>query len=310
MILAIHPRLAERAVFEAVRGDATVAAMFHRQFADCYKQRDAQARENAFESLHLRWFDDLGLRDRLTRLIAEFPHVRDRVARFVVAPAAGAKRQTAELFGTPGHLTVGVEVSPALLLDCPAFAYWARHELLHIDDMLDPAFGFDRRAVPLGATVAAKNLALDRFAVLWAISVDARLTARGQAADDVRQKRANEFDRVSCSQDRARSAAQFESIWAQFLAQRPTHASLLELTRSGIFDPETENPAEAAMPGAACPLCNFPTFDWATREELRSVANAVRADFENWIPSDGGCRRCWEVYRAQSGSRAAGVGSG
>jgi len=301
VILAIHPQLAERAVFEAVRADATVACLFHRQFANCYTHRDPLARDEAFEALHQRWFDELGLRDRVAGLVAEFAHIRDHVARFMLAPASAPRRQTIELFGSPSHYTLVGEISPTLLLDPPAFAYWSRHELLHIDDMLDPAFAFDGVAVPGGANAAAKSLAHDRFAVLWAISVDARLSARAQATDDVREKRLIEFTRLSSSRDSAESEAKFAAIWARFLDQPPTHAALLDLARAGVFENDAETPAQADMPGAACPLCQFPTFDWASRDDLRGIGEAVRADFQHWREADGACRRCLEVYRVHAG---------
>jgi hypothetical protein len=45
-----------------------------------------------------------------------------------------------------------------------------------------------------------------------------------------------------------------------------------------------------------CPLCRFPTTDWAAGEALSDVADEIHGDFSGWCVSDGCCGHCAERY--------------
>lgn len=222
----------------------------------------------------------------------------------MVTQAPGPKGQAAELFGSPGRYTVVIAVAPAILLDRPAFEYWARHEFLHIDDMLDPAFKYDVAKRPAGATAAARNLAQDRYAVLWAVSVDARLMKRGAAPADVRNTRLNEWMRAFAMREPDSATRAFDRIWEQCRDVVPNHHTLLEwaqrgLPGTGVDAQSTQDPPTA---GAACPLCGFPTFAWAECSKRERAIEAICVDFPNWNPDQGLCDRCAEIYQASAGS--------
>lgn len=302
MDLAVQPNLVERTVFEAARQDDTIRPHYERQFAECYDYREGDQRDRAFAKLHERWFDDLGLRDLIAQLVSEFPHFRDQVGRLMVTQAPSPKTQTAELFGSPGQYTVVIAVAPAMLLDRPAFEYWARHEFMHIDDMLDPAFGYAADKRPAGVTTAARNLAQDRYAVLWAVSVDARLMQRGLVPTGVREKRQAEVQRAFAQHNAESPGYSFEHLWEQSMCCVPNHRRLLEwaehgLGEFGVGSASTSGASDRPHLGGPCPLCGFPTFDWAEYSENEQVFEAVRRDFPEWTPARGLCGRCAEVYR-------------
>lgn len=303
MELAVQPNLAERTVFEAARRDDTLRPHYERQFADCYGHQEADRRDRAFAELHERWFNELGLRDRIAGLVNEFPHFRDQVNRLMVTQAPGPKAQMAELFGSPGRYTVVIAVAPMVLLDRSAFEYWARHEFLHIDDLLDPEFGYDAGDRPTGATTAARNLAQDRYAVLWALSIDARLMQRGQTPPGVREKRQAEVMRAFALSDVKGADHLFERIWEQGRCVAPSHRKLLEWSQHGLpgadaIEASVSAASHRPIKGGACPLCGFPTHDWAEFSMSEQVHDAVRCDFPEWTPAEGLCSRCAEVYRA------------
>jgi hypothetical protein len=303
MELSIQPSLVERTVFEAARQDAALRPHYERQFAECYDHRDQRRRDHAFAVMHERWFDELGLRDLIARLVNEFPHVRERVTRLMVTHAPGAKARTVELFGVDDRYTVVMAVSPATLLDRPAFEYWARHELMHVDDMLDPAFGFDAAKRPIGATAAARNRAQDRYAVLWALSVDIRLSQRGLAPPDVGPRRMAELGRAFGLADAGRSGCSFETLQTQPIWQQPNHSRMLDWAAHGL--PQTsEIPGDApstglAPPaGAPCPLCGFQTFDWTCEAgQLAELEGVILPDFPGWTVHQPICTRCADIYR-------------
>ena len=51
------------------------------------------------------------------------------------------------------------------------------------------------------------------------------------------------------------------------------------------------------MPGGSCPLCGFPTFEWAEVSALGEATRVlVRKQFPNWTPEQGACNRGLEIY--------------
>lgn len=305
MVIAYHPGLIERAVFDIARQDATLQRQYEREFADCYECPPGDQRELRFARMHERWFSELGLRELVARVAGEFSHILEHVSRLMVIRAADARAQTVELFGTKGRYTVVVAVAPAILLDRAEFEYWARHELLHVDDMLDPAFGFDSADRPTGATPAAGNLARDRYAVLWAVSVDARLCRRGHAPAHARERRRTEFVRAFSLTHVNSAVDLFDRVWAECELAPPGHRKLMSLALGGLANSEVAPDSAVAsgnhvLAGAACPLCGFPTHDWADAPESGPALASIQHDFPSWTPAHGICGRCVEVYRASN----------
>jgi len=303
MHLATQPNLVERIVFDAVRADDSLRSEYERQFSDCYQHRDIDERDRAFAQLHERLFGALGMRKLVLSLAGEFPHFIERVCRLLVTQAPHARLQTAELFGAPGRYAVVIAVAPATLLDRNEFGFWARHEFLHIDDMLDPEFGFDLGLRPRGATTAAKNLTQDRYAVLWALHVDARLEHRGQAPDGVMERRRTELNRVFELDRRDSDNRIFNEMWERAKTSSPNHRELLDCAENGLpeFRDDGEEPSgqRTALPGSPCALCGFPTFDWATEDQLDDQTRcAILVDFSQWVVDQPVCNRCAEIYSA------------
>lgn len=304
MELILQPGLVERIVFEAARRDETLRPHYERQFAQCHEHRTGDQRDRAFAELHRRWFTELGLDQWIVELARGFPHVHERVGRLVVAQAPGPRAQTSELYGAPGRYTIVLTIAPSLLLDRPAFAYWAGHELLRMDDLLNPAFGHHPGERPVGHTFADQAMMTDRYAILWAISIDARLERRGVLPNTVRSIRAKELAKAFALRDSAAACSgTFDDLWQRWADSPPTHAQLMELARTGLTasrEPIVEPGSTRCPPaGALCPLCRFPTFDWTySARELKCLHADLCADFPDWSPHQPICSRCAEVYRA------------
>ncbi len=303
MLLAIQPNLVERTVFEAVRADTMLREHYERQFAACHEHRDPARRDQAFAEMHERWFNELGLRGLIHGLVGEFSRFRDHVSRLMVTQAHRPRAQSAELFGSPGQYTVVIAVAPSTLLDRPAFEYWARHEFMHIDDMLDPGFGYHITERPRGATSAARNLAQDRYAVLWGLYVDARLTHRGLAPAAAKEMRQSELVRVFALRDDELARRAFDELWLEAETSTLSHDLLLKWAEHGppqIRDVGASSDAmRVAPPGSPCALCGFPTFDWAPHQQQGDALEAaILADFPAWRPEQPICTRCAEIYQA------------
>lgn len=304
MNMFVQPEFMERCVFEAARRDSSLGWAYQRQFAKCHDAGSSAARDEAFRRLHKEWFEELGLQGRIHGCAVAFEHIRREVARLVVAQAP-FKNQSAELYGSRGNFTIALAVSPSSLLDEPAFRYWAMHEFLHIDDMLNPAFAYDRSSRPAGGAIARRDLLRDRFIVLWAISVDARLEARGVLPADARLRRRAEFERVFAAAAVGRSPDIFDRVWNRMGHEPLTHAGLMRWSREGIPDVLELREGHAAeadfSPGAACALCGFPSFDWADMATARSLASSIAVDFPAWSEAQAICGRCAEIYRSRCG---------
>lgn len=312
MLLVVQPDLVERVVFEAVRGDAAQSRAYHREFARCHNEPEGEGRDAAFRQLHERWFEQLGFRRRIFEIADEFRQVAREVPRVVITPAGGRGGQTAELFGKPGSYSVVLTVAAATLLDDAAFAYWARHELLHIDDMLDPAFEYDVAARPSGSSLAARNLGRDRYALLWALSIDARLAQSNSTARLLKAQRQREFALAWGISDSHAAVEVFDHFWTKFAAGRPTHQELLAWTRAtwtgSAWSADPSAPHRAVLPGDPCPACKFKTFDWAPPALLEQLRDVIRGNLSAWQLEDGLCGRCAEVYSMEAaGSVPAGV---
>jgi hypothetical protein len=311
MQLSVEPTLLERAVFRATRTDARLTDEYQRAFSGCYREPPGDRRDQAFTEMHERWFDQLGLRGRILERVRLFSHVTAEVRRIVIADARSRRRASVELFGKPGSHAVVIALTPELLLDATAFDYWARFELQHVEDMLDPEFCYDARALPSESDGAANSRMRDRFALLWAVIIDARLAGLPTAPCALRDRRGGEL-RCAFGLHAAAAQAALDRLWSlSDPAARPNHPTLLAWARDGL--PHCESTAAdgngsdlVPQSGAACPLCRFSTFDWLDSAELdEDVVSFIRAEFPAWKRADGICGRCAELYRSRRQQRPA-----
>ena len=167
-----------------------------------------------------------------------------------------------------------------------------RHEFMHLNDMLDPAFGYSPTIDLPGLNGAQQRLARERYRLLWDITIDGRLAAAGHTPMVSQAQHATAFARGYSFWPEARQQETFDALWHK---ARPHHAEFLGL----IADPRGWRDAHRPAPGASCPLCDFPTFTWADTETLPSAIIArIKLEFSNWSPEQGLCGRCLETYEA------------
>ena len=80
------------------------------------------------------------------------------------------------------------------LQDQRRVAVYLRHELSHLQDMVDPAFfGYVPELTVSHASVSQQRLARQRYTVLWDTSIDGRLIRSGRSTIATRQERRLEF---------------------------------------------------------------------------------------------------------------------
>lgn len=225
------PQLVEAAVHAAVRG-AAFECEYQSARVACYEIDDAEAREHAFVALHRDWFTRLRLSEPVLDALDERPEVSSRTARCILAPAFCARDECAELYGTAsnpcaGLPTVTIRLRPESFVRPDDITRLLRHELMHINDMLDPAFGYDPSPAQFLDDDGLPTLIRDRYRVLWDTYIDGRLHREGRAAGNARAQRRAEFQQVFKSVEPLGATA-FDKL---FGAAELTHRRLLDFAR-------------------------------------------------------------------------------
>ncbi|OFV92388.1 MAG: hypothetical protein A3H95_04800 [Acidobacteria bacterium RIFCSPLOWO2_02_FULL_64_15] len=296
------PDLVEEAVLLAEpTAPAASAQAFRRERDRIYEIVDDDAREASFRSLHLRWFARLGLHRVIDQVAHQRVDVADRVNVSRVVRALTRQDEGADLVDeatldaaspTP---TLVLRLCPSTLLRPDALCTLLHHELTHVADMLDPAFGYERRLPASEDGPSADNILRDRYRVLWDTTIDGRLTRVGLAGPTERTARWREFASAFAMLGEGCESA-FEE-W--FNRTDPTHAGLVAFA---LTPPQLAN---AGKPGR-CPLCRFPVASLDARDGGVSPATeaVIRAAHPAWRIELGLCSQCLDLYEARQPSCA------
>jgi hypothetical protein len=303
MQLRYDEDLVEAAVFLCASGrrrgvPALQIARFQREREKPYAIPDPDERNAAFFKLHLDWFREWGLEIVLTSSLKEFPLLPQRLNLLAVRKAGGKNDEGAELYvNEAGQRTGILALRPERFAIDAALRDYLRHEFTHLHDMVDSAFGYSPVLEVPELNAAQHRLARERYRLLWDITIDGRLTAAGHAPLVAREQHAAGFARAYSFWPVEKQAQIFETLWGN---SAPRHAEFLEL----IADPRNVRDEHRPSPGASCPLCGFTTFAWVEGDTLLpDLATRIATEFPNWLPEQGLCGRCHEVYTAAADTR-------
>jgi hypothetical protein len=300
-------RLIEEAVFHAQR-DFYVSGELDKLRNRIYEIPDADAREDRFNELYRSWFARLGLGKAVEQAFREQTSVIAQVDDCFIVYATQAKQEGAELFvaadkSVDGHArrTLRILLRSESLLDAKSLLTFLRHELFHIADMLDPAFGYEPTLPKAEGGPTHDTLITNRYRVLWDVTIAGRMMRHGWSDGAVRAQQLSEFLRAF-----PMLAEDFEELFAKFFdAEQPRHAALA----SFAFDPRDAGGGliRGSATGTHCPLCKFPTHSYepAPKDLGDEILTAIREDFPNWQPELGVCSQCAELYRGRQLSMAA-----
>jgi hypothetical protein len=266
-------------------------ARFNRERERLYAILDPDERNTAFFALHLEWFREWGLERSLAHAVSEFPVLRESLGILAFRKSRGKNDDGTELYVNEAGERSGVlAMRPERLSREAELGCFLRHELGHLHDMVDSAFGYEPELPGSGPSVNQQRLARERYRLLWDVTIDGRLSRGGRNTIATRDERRSEFGAAFAFWSEARQVEVFQSLWNH---AAPTHQMLVSL----VCDSrrlQTTGPG----PGAPCPLCGFPTFVWAAAEALaEQTTNAIRTEFPQWTPDQGVCARCATIYR-------------
>jgi hypothetical protein len=297
-----EPALVEEAVLRASVGRRE-ARPFRHERDRLYAVDDMDERERAFQALSLSWFDRLQLGAPVFAALGELPLLAKHCARCVVSAAPRRREEGADLLvavhGSVVDRTVAVRLRPIAFTAPDELLAFLRFELLHVSDMVDPAFGYVPELPDRGWESAPAQLLRDRYRAVWDVTVAGRLVRRGHAGEELRRAVYAGFSAAFPMHGDSVDAA----FMRFFTADHPTHR---ELAACGA-DARASAGSRGLAPGARCPLCRCPTY--AAEPDAaalpRAVIEQIRADFPTWEPAAGLCRQCADLYRARPRSVAA-----
>lgn len=225
--------LVEEAVFIAVaRSSAGARIEFHARRSLLYEHGDAEEREARFEAFAAEWFTRLGLDRPLHEALRERPRVLPQVAEVRVVRARSHREELADL-ASPGFDAgrsaplLLVRLTPASLADDTQLLRWLRGELLHVSDMLDPAYGYRPDLPAAEQGVVLDKLLRERYRVVWDVTVAGRLVRENLEEASLRERARAEFARAFSNLGVQRDAA-FDR-W--FREAAPSHAAIAEFVR-------------------------------------------------------------------------------
>ena len=266
-------------------------ARFSRERERLYAILDPDERNAAFFKLHLEWFREWGLEMLLTGVLREYPLLPKTLKLLAFRKPHGRNDEGAELYvSEAGDRNGVVAMRPDRFEQEADLGSFLRHELMHLHDMVDPGFGYRPELAVPSASPNQYRSARERYRLLWDISIEGRLNHAGRHGVSTRELLCQEFATAFAFWAEARQQKVFGSLWTD---PAPTHRLFEELA----CDPRHVQCAGGPQPGSLCPLCGFPTFDWAAPSSLVDKVPAIQAEFPHWTPQQGACRRCCAIYR-------------
>ena len=304
MFLSFNDALCEAVVesefqYKVSNDDFRLTASFRKQVDAIYAEVPPRKREASFFVLYRRYFAELGYPARVKKILAEFDDEGDLPSECYFARTFRDEEESAQLSEDGSRL--GVQIKVETLRDPERCAYLLRHELTHILDILDPAFEYDTSRPLSEVSPSEESLFRDRYRTLWDLSVDGRLQRKGFLSQDLRERRSAEFQTLFPNLDGQAAEQVFTALWS---GPRPSNTDLRQMVTGaaalcsvlkiavGISDESEPHPTFS--PGSLCPLCRFPTHEWA--ETTEHFSQQVKSEYPGWKPSQGICSQCANRY--------------
>lgn len=258
-----------------------------------YEAAPGDQREVRFEEMHGRWFLRLGLDRPLHHAFSAQPDLMLRTWSCRVGPARSGREEMADLREAGSEpvcrASILIRLRPESFLDPERLATFLDHELQHVADMTDPAFGYRTELPASDAGPAHENLLRDRYRAVWDATIDGRLFRRGLLA---------EASPEACRAEFARAFPMLETRTEEHFRRwfddpGPTHGAIAAF----VLDP----PAAGRGPAGRCPICRFPTSRLDPHPEripAAALAQLQRAH-PGWLPAQGLCLQCGEISIAR-----------
>lgn len=289
--IVFEPSLAADLVQLASR-DNPERLVEYRALWDGVYEQPLEKRQEGFYSIHRELIGRWGVDGALIQALDELPALNSEISEILIARARSPKDEGADL--SWDNQRIGIKLQVERFLDSRSMLHCLRHELMHIGDMLDAAFGYCLE--PLDLTPHQEILVRERYGLLWDICIESRLEKASKETTASQQAWQSRFFALFATLPEAQRSPAFHGIWD---SPGLTHQEIMEKAlEPAKFMDEAGRPSPRT-PGAKCPLCHFPTYQWM---DVPSGALAlVQVDFPQWQPGEGMCPRCNEYYALKVG---------
>lgn len=292
--VTFDPTFIEECVFLYVKvlerkGTRDLPTFFYNGRENLYSIDTTSEREKAFLSFNEEMFSKTGLRSFFSNVFSEYSLLEAAGAHICVRRVWEKKREGSELYCEGARKTVLLTFQSNRVEDLPFLETYLRHELLHISDMMDPAFAYDPHPALGTESELEEHLTRDRFRILWNLYVDARLCSENKRPMKTLESHRKDFNRAFFPlNDQER-----EETFQKMISRRG-------LTQSELIGWAKDERLRLTIGqgGILCPLCRFTCFErmdnWLG--ERKAIAQAIRADYPDWDDSKGVCRQCFDLY--------------
>ena len=264
--------------------------------------KDDDETEEAFEELDKKFFATLGLDGGIEEMIEEFPAITEQVGLMEIRRAFTREEESVNISNR--HLDTGdkaaiIRLRSQCFLNPEGHRRVLRHELMHLQDVLDDDFAYNINR--FGKNPSEEAFIRDRFRTIWDIYIESRLEREGKDLEGTEYGKGDcikEFNVYYSKIPEKERNGIFKKLWEK---EKMTHTEIVALASDPykLIDLINEDSDDGekkviALPGAACPLCNFPTYD-PVHDISEEAEDAIREDFPDWN-AGWACGRCMDLY--------------
>lgn len=299
----LDPSLAETVIISYMRANeaSNDFSFTHRYFQlvePIYEMQSEEERENKFMQLHLHLFEKLGFPKQIMDVFAEFSNIHSRIEKIFVSKAINQNTEGGDL--SENARDIGISILAERFINTEQLQSFLHHEFMHIADMLDETFNYKRDNALFSFLPMQYNNIIDRYRVLWDITIDGRLALKNKKISTEKEKHYSKFSILFSNLPKFQKEEIFNYLWH---TENLTHRELIEMS-AGNFNLLSFSGkiilSNKKMSGVPCPLCKFPTYEWVQEFE-KDVINEVKKNFPEWQSEYGICGRCAELYRLKAG---------
>ncbi len=258
-----------------------------------YNTNSGKERENAFRSFYQKWFASFGLKDIFYNVFSEFPLLNKPEVALRIKSVYSRKDESSELFRGEKFLTVLVTLQCERITQPEYLKAFLRHELMHASDMIDEKFCYDAAIGIHSVNDTEENLIRERFRILWAMYVDARIQLRGFTPLWPREKYSKDIGAAFRSwpkEEIGRMLRQLESEQA---------FKQIDLIRWSTDARLTKNLGEG---GLVCPVCGLSSYSNSDTKSAdgANVIKTIQKAYPAWRPEMGICPQCFDLCASRT----------
>lgn len=271
-----------------------------------YDIEDEDDREDAFEEADREFFDKLSMGGGMEEVLEDFPTLQEQIGFLEIRRAVTREEEEGNISNREletGKKAAIIRFRPDCFMQPEAFKKVIRHECMHLADILNEDFDYNtKRFAP---NPSEESFIRDRYRIMWDMYIGSRFEKEGREEEADKSGCYKEFEALYLKVPADQRKAIFEKVWEM---ENLTHPGILELAKDPYKllqltgEAKEEDKGKMVLPGTACPLCKFPSYEIIT-DISEEAKEKIIEEFPNW---DAGwaCERCLDLYNLKPMNRA------